>query len=279
MVRSTSKNSPEPRSSRRTQIITIVASLLGLAVVIGLVVYFTQYFVSRSDYRQAQTQTNAVIDHYNKTGVAMDGYLNTAIDAAATEEAVAAKKAEHEQTSSAYRAAIEALAAERALKDDAVRAAYDTFRAKDRAFSLGNTEKFVDTIEKARKVATSCSQQAISQLDTSDLAQLTASYDRAVNPCVEALTAMSQSEEAAVAQIGAKGTEYFAGLRQHATSMQDAYNQGDRAAFETAYKAFLDASNGIKTAIDFAPLRQAISETSPTDELNALVKALAAKVK
>lgn len=279
MVRSTSKNSPEPRSSRRTQIITIVASLLGLAVVIGLVVYFTQFFVSRGDYRRAQEQTNSVVDHYNKIGVAMDGYLNTAIDAAVNEEAVAAKKAEHEQTSSAYRAAIEALAAEHALKDDAVRAAYDTFRAKDRAFSLGNTEKFVDTIEKARKVATSCSQQAIKQLDTSDLSQLTVSYDRAVNPCVEALTAMSQSEEEAVAQIGTKGIEYFAGLRQHATSMQDAYNQGDRAAFETAYKAFLDASNGIKTAIDFAPLRQAISETSPTDELNALVKALAAKVK
>lgn len=268
---------PTPESRSRTPkqsnkgLVGLLIGLgaLGLLALIGLIVYFTMFYISKADYNRAATKTNGVIDTYNKLSDKAEEYVNTVEQSTATEQQVAEKKAAFQSTYDSYRNGVKSLVDERAMKNDKVKAAYDKFVAKNHAFDENNAS-MVATMEPLRKVAVNCSESKLGGMDTDDLSRLVATYDAAVNPCIDSMKELSKSKNADAAKVGSKAMTYFAEMRTNIVNMQGAYTANDRAKFETEYKAFMDKANSFDTDTDVASIQKHQDSLAPTDELNKL---------
>lgn len=250
--------------------------ILALAAIIGLIVYFSMFYISKADYNKAATQTNAVIDDYNKASTAADAYLEVVENASATDAEITAKKTEYQTAYSSYLNNVKALSSERAMKNTKVKAAYDKFAAKNEPFTQNNAT-MVPTMTTLHKIAVNCSEQKIGQMDTNDLAKLVSAYDAAVGPCVDGMKELAQSKNSDAAKVGSKATSYFADMRTHIVSMQDAYNTQDRAKFENEYKAFMDKADSFTSDTDVTAIQKHQDSLSPTAELNNLAAVINAQ--
>ena len=194
-VATTQPTTPTPQKKSNKGLIALLVGLgvLGLALIIGLLVYFTMFYISKADYSHAATQTDKVIDSYNKASTAADDYIAVVEDAAATDSQISAKKAAYQASYSDYLNNVKTLSRQRAMKNDKVKAAYDKFAAKNDAFTQNNAT-MVPTMTTLHKIATNCSEEKVGKMDTSDLAVLVSKYDAAVGPCSDSMKELSTSK-------------------------------------------------------------------------------------
>lgn len=263
-----SQQSPK-QSNKGLLGLLIGLGVLGMLLLIGLIIYFTVFHISKADYNRAATQANTVIDTYNKLSDKADEYATMVEQPTATDQQVAEKKAAFQSTYESYRNGVKSLANERAMKNDKVKAAYDKFVAKNRAFDENNAS-MVATMVPLRKVAVNCSESKLGSMDTNDLSKLVVTYDAAAAPCVDSMKELSRSKNVDAAKIGTKAIAYFAEMRANIVNMQSAYTANDRAKFETEYNAFMDKANSFDTDTEITSIQKHQDSLAPTDQLNNL---------
>ncbi len=270
--------SPVPRKSNKGLIALLVGiGLLGLLIGIGCIVYFTMFYISKGDYQRATAQTNTVIDHFNSASKAADEYNTIVENAAATDTQINGKKMAYESAYASYLTSVDTLSKERALKNSKVKAAYDKFATKNKAFTDSNAT-MVDTMTTIHKVAVSCSESTIGNMNTGDVSKLVAAYDAAFAPCLSAMRELSISKNTDAAKVGSTALSYFDEMRTQVVAMQAAYNAKDRAKFESAYNAYMLKANSFTSDTDMAAVKKHLDSLSPTDELNSLATTINAQL-
>lgn len=266
----------DTRTSRGLIALLIALGAIGLLAIIGLIIYFTQFYISKSDYTHAATQTNTVVSDYNKLSTAVDDYATAAESATTTDSQLAAKKSAYDATYSTYLNNAKSLSNERAMKNDKVKAAYNAFVAKNNAFTQNN-DTMSATMATMHKVAVNCDESKVGQMDTNDLSKLVSAYDAAVRPCVNSMKELAQSKNSDAAQVGKKAVSYFDEMRTYIVNMQDAYNTQDRTKFDSEYNAFMAKADSFSSDTDIAAIQKHQDGLSPTAELNKLVALIEAQ--
>lgn len=263
-----------PRRSNKGLIALLVTlGVLGLAALIGLIVYFTTFYISKSDYQHAAAETNKTIDEYNKTIEAADQYAATVEDSKSTDAQVQEDANAYKNAYNAYVGHTKTLANERAMKNDKVKAAYDAFASKNAAFTSAYSAMEA-TMGTMRKVAVNCDNSSVGSMDTDDLSKLTESYDKALTPCVNAMKELAGSKNENTAKEGKQAVAFFDELRTHVVAMQSAYAANDRTKFESEYNTFMEKSNTFDSASDLRELRKYQNKISPDKELNNLAQVI-----
>lgn len=275
---------PPPTAQPATSVQTpksnkgLIAALIGVGVVVLLaiiaaIVYFVFFYISKADYKHAAAQTNAVITAYNKLDSAKTNWSSAASDETSSDSTVASKKADYESANKAYQSAVTALSNERALKNSKVKAAYDSFAAKNKDF-MANNDSIVQTMPTLRKIAIDCSNKTIGSMGTHDLSQLVAVYDKAMGPCTDAMKELSLSKNSDAASVGKKAVSHFADMRTHIVAMQQVYIANDRTTFESEYNAALAAASSMGTVTDLSNIKQHQDSLSPETALNHLASVI-----
>lgn len=259
-----------PKKSNKGLIGLLVGlGVLGLLAIIALVSYFAFFYISPADYRQAGEQTNTVIDNYNKASDASTAYMDAVESPLSTDAMIKEKETAYHTAYNAYLESVKKLSSERAMRNDKVKAAYDAFAAKNKSFTDNNA-----TIEQAiptlRQIAVNCDEQKIGEMDTNDLGQLVAQYDKAVGPCVTSMKSLASATNVDAAKIGKKASTYFDEMRVHIVNMEAAYKANDRTKFENEYNAFLAKADAFDQDTDVASIQKHQDSLEPSDELNNL---------
>ncbi len=266
-----------PKKSNSGLIVLLIAvGVIALVAIIGLIVYFSMFYISKADYQKSATQTSSVIAAYNKASTAADDYLAVVEDSTATDTEITAKKTAYQDAYSTYLSNVKTLANERAMKNTKVKAAYDKFATKNEAFTQNNAT-MVPTMTTLHKIAVNCSESKIGTMDTNDLSKLVSAYDAAVSPCVDSMKELSGSKNTDAAKVGTKATAYFADMRTHIVNMQAAYSANDRTKFESEYNAFMDKANSFSSDTDMTAIDEHQNSLSPTAELNNLMTVINAQ--
>ncbi len=269
---------PAPKKSNTGLIALLIGlGVVGLLAIIGLIIYFTTFYVSKSDYDHALTQTNTVIDKYNKASTAADSYTSAVTDSLSSEDEVAKKAADYKTAYNDYKASVKTLESTRAMKNGKVKAAYDQFVSKNNTFT-SYEESMTPSMDTLRKITLKCSESSVGDMDTSDLDKLTSSYDAAVTPCIDALKELSGSKNADAAKLAKDDLDYYAKLRVHIVAMQAAHSANDRNKFEDEYNAFMDVANDTSTIDkDITSIQKHQDSLSPDKELNNLASVINAQ--
>lgn len=258
------------RSNKGLIALLITIGVVGITAIVGLVVFFLVMYISPADYQKASQQAHAAVDSYDRASAAIDTYGKSIVDVTSNDETVAKAKKDADAAYHDYQTKVKDLSEARALRDGDVKAVYDKFAAKNAIFDQNNMTMF-EAMPLLRAYVKDCSNDAIGKLDTDDLGQLVASFDRATGPCVASLKNLSSAKNADAAKLGKTITEYFDTMRTHIVAMQDAYGAQDRAKFENEYNAFLALSD----KYDADSRIDAISKHQESLESIAELKALA----
>lgn len=263
-----------PQKSRKPlTTVLIVLGVIVLLAIIGIVVYMLLFYVSKADYKHAEAQTNAVITAYNKVDTTSSSYSQAAGDESSTDAQLASKKADYDAASKSYQEAVTSLGNERALKNSKVKAAYDAFLTKSKAF-VANNDTMEQTMSTLHKVAVNCSESKIGTMDTDDLSKLVDAYDKAMGPCTDAMKDLANSKNPDAATVGKKAVSYFTDMRTHIVAMQADYIANDRTAFENEYSAFLDGATSFSSDTDITSIQSHQDSLSPESSLNHLASVL-----
>lgn len=263
------QNSPK---KKRTELLVTIA-VVALLVIIGIICYVIFFYISKADYRQAEVQTNAVINAYNKADSASTNYSEVASSALSSDEEIAAEKAKYRAADEAYLSEVKKLSSTRALKNTKVKEAYDAFVAKNKEF-VANNNSAEKTIPVVHKIAVNCSQSKIGTMDTDDLSRLVAAYDKAMGPCTAAMKELSNAENADAATVGKKASKFFAEMRTQIVAMQAAYAANDRPEFERNYNTFLNLTTTFNDDTDISKIQKHQDSLSPVTELNRLASVI-----
>lgn len=269
---------PTPPKSPRKLSKKLIAMFVGLGVlvllaIIGLVLYFVFFYISKDDYTYAEAQTRTVTAAYNKVETASDSYSDAISNESATDAEIASERTDYEAAKAEYQSAVEKLSSVRALKNDKVKAAYDSFVTKNKAY-VANNDTMEQAIPTLRKIAINCSESKIGAMEADDLSKLVAGYDKVMGPCTGAMKELSTSKNADAATLGKKVVKYLANMRTHVVAMQTTYVANDRTAFEKEYDAFTSSADSFSTDIDSSSLQKHQDSLSPEAALKHLVSVI-----
>lgn len=277
-AQSVPRNETSKKSHKGLIIGLVIGGIALLAIIVGLLIYFANYYISKTDYTNAANQTNVVIDRYNKMQLASENYVKTDLSATASDTDVSRARTNYLSAYSAYKESVTKLANERAMKKDEVKNAYNAFATKHNEF-VKNESSVADAMPAFHKVAVNCSEQKVSAMDTSDLSKLVTSYDTAMNPCVNSMKELASSKNSDMAKFANNALSSFADMRTHIVAMQDAYGAQDRGKFENEYNAFMDKANSFSKDTDISSIAEHQTAFSPTDELNKLASTIRSQIR
>lgn len=272
----TPSSAPSQGSNNGLIMLLVGLGVLGLLALIGIVSYFIFFYISPADYKHAASQTQTVIDSYNKASEASQGYVDAVEDASTTDATVGEKETAYKTAYATYLDSVKKLGDEKALRNRKVSDAYEKFVTKNNAFIEDNAS-VEQTMPTLRKIAVNCSEQKIGQMDTGDLGQLVAAYDKAVDPCVDSMKALAEVKNTDAAKIGKKAVTYFDEMRAYIVNMEAAYKANDRTKFQTEYDAFMKKANSFDQDTDVTAIKKRQESLEPTDELNNLASVINAQ--
>lgn len=264
---------PPKKASRLIHVAIIALGVAIVLAIIGVAVYLVFFYISQTDYKKAEAQTNTVRMSYNRADSASDTYYQTASSDTSTDVVIAAKLADYKTAKTDYQSAIDNLSTQRALKNNKVKAAYDAFVAKNRTFMAYN-DTVDQTMPTMRKIAINCSASKTSAMQADDLSKIVSAYDKVMNPCTDAMKELSTSKNVDAATVGKKAVKYLDGLRSHLVAMQAAYIAGNRATFESEYNAFVDNSNSFSIDTDVSSIQKRQDSITPIASLDSLLSVI-----
>lgn len=244
-----------------------------LLMIIGIILYLVFFYISRPDYVRAGAQTSSVTMTSDAVSAASDSYFQTTVSDFSTDAQIASSRADYDTANTAYQSAIQSLSSERALKDSAVKEAYNTFVAKNKSFTA-SSDSLIQSMPLIRETAVDCSKSKIGTMDITDLSKVVAAYDKAVGPCASAMKELSAAKNVNTAAVGKKAVKYFADMRTHIVAMQSAYIAKNRALFETEYNAFLSRAKLLTAEVDLSGIQKQQSSLSPSRELSNLASVI-----
>lgn len=253
----------------------IALAILVLAALGGIGFYFGVVHIYKSDY-------SSMLGKVNETTIAYNSLLSTrdeAISKLGTDDKVFGSTVEqYRQKNNAYREKASTLSDARALRDSAVRTAYDSFTQQNAKFFVYVQDQ-LHLLPLVQGVVASCSESAPSKLNTSDLAKIADLYDEAMKSCSDAMTALAKSDNTKAASRAKENLTYFDTMRGHATAMQEAYGASNRTKFESEYNALLEALAQYKSHIQVRDLLAIDKDVVPATKLNALATVLSERQK
>lgn len=269
---------PAPPKSPRKLSKKLIAVFIGVGVlvvlaIVAIVLYLVFFYISKADYKYAEAQTNTATITYNKVEATSDSYSEAASDESATDVEIANRRADYETAKAAYQSATKALSSVRALKNDKVKIAHDSFVAKNKDY-MANNDTMEQSMPTLRKIAVNCSESKIGAMEADDLSKLVAGYDKAMGPCTSAMKELSVSKNADAATLGKKVVEYLTDMRTHVVAMQTSYVANDRTTFEKEYNAFTASAGPFSTGIDTSNLQKHQDSLSPETELKHLTSVI-----
>ena len=266
-------NTPPTNSKKmRTILLVVIGGLLALGIAVA-VVYFMFFYVSKSDYKSAEKQTNTALAAYHKADDAAEEWSTTVADASATDRDITSKKTAYNDANAAYKTAVGDLADMRALKDSKVKSAYDAFVAKNNA-ATANNESMAEAMPTLRTMVVECNNADTSGMDTSDLSTIADAWDKAFTKCTKAIKDLSSAKNSDVATVGKKLEQYFSEMRTDIVALQAAYIAKDEAAFTKAYNAFTDVEDKYNSDESLKNVKKHQDSLLPQAELNNLLTAI-----
>ena len=261
------------KASKWVHVAIIALGVIVVLAIIGVAIYLVFFYISKTDYKKAEAQTNTVKMSYNRADSTSDTYYEVVSSDASTDIEINAKLADYRTTRTDYQSAIDTLASQRALKNSKVKAAYDAFVTKNNVFMA-----YIDTMDQTmptmRKIAISCSGSKTSAMQADDLSKIVSAYDKVMNPCTDAMKELSVSKNADAAMVGKKSVTYLNSLRSHLVAMQAAYIANNRTTFESEYNAFVDVSNSFSTDTDTSSLQKHLDSLTPVASLDNLLSVI-----
>ena len=248
----------------------VVLVIVALLIIGGAVYYFAFVQLYKSDYAHMLTSVNRVTTTYNDLLSARDDAVDKL---GQSDEEFSKAVSSYRQKYTNYSEQSGSLVGERANRDSAVQAAYQSLREHNDGFGRFVATQF-DRLPLVHSVVLDCSEDAPSKLNTSDLAKIVEVYDGAMKSCTEAMKHLADSNDAVVKKRGSDNVTYFDAMRTHVVAMQTAYTASDRSTFESEYNALLEALAQYEAHIQVRDLLDIDKNTVPATQLNALATLL-----
>ncbi len=217
--------SPAPTSNTRSFKPFILGGAgLALVVILGFLGAIL-YLPHQADYNEAIDTYNGVVDANNK--------LVTDLDSITTGD-TPETKTKIEKDYKSYKVAFAKLEGLKALRDGETNKSYASFSKKNDEFT-----KYFDGIlasyDDMMKVSEDCSSDVSSALEqASDINQIIPTYDKAVEPCKDALERLQASDNELIASYGKDSISFLNDVRTSVQDMVDAASTGNQTAYLAA---------------------------------------------
>lgn len=213
--------------------------LLALAV-IGLIVWYTMFNVTKDDYKKADTAVKDMKTVYTDAGDKLNDYMNELGSSYSSDSDINKAKDDFNKLYSEYKTKATALKDQKALRDGDVKKSYDEFEAQNKKFTeaVDGVLAIAPTLRDAKD---GCASRVISStLSTATPETLVNKYDEAIKDCKTAVVKLSESSVAPISEYGKKAVKGIEKMRTYVEKMQSAAKDGNRSEFQSAYYDMMD---------------------------------------
>lgn len=266
-------NRPVTKRNKNLIIGLIVGGVALLLAIGAAVVFFTMFFVSSNDYKEASAATTDVKQKYDALGDARTRYTEAFKDIYVTDANYQDVEATYKKALDEYKAKVDAISSLRAMKDQQFKSKYDEFVDKNKGYVEFNSN-ILESGPLARTVAKDCDTDAMSKQanEQFNFANAVSWFDTSTAKCRTAADAMTKAPNEDVADLGNKLKKFLDDQRVSVEEMEDAYAARNTAALSRAYSEFVqlneDNKGSLKDRLSGADFKG--EKLDPTDQYNGL---------
>lgn len=258
----------------------ILGGALLLLALLGLVIWYSVFNVTKDDYKKADTAISEMKTVYNTAGDKMDDYMSELMSSYSTESEVKDAKDDFDKAYNDYKTKVTAIKDQKALRDGDVKKSYDEFEAQNKKFAEA-VDGLIAVAPALKDAQTECGSSGISSTISSATPDtLVDKYDEAVKGCKDAAVKISESKVEPIANYGKKAVAGIEKMRTYMEKMQVAAKNNDRSAFQNAYYDMMD-DEAVKAMSEsgMSELNDLKDEVEVKDKLNAFADLVAEKAK
>lgn len=263
------------RPSGKNPLVIILLSILGLAVVAAAVWYFV-FYVSKDDYKTAQSRAEETRSSYDQAKNKMDAYQDalSVANGKSTSGVEEAKKA-FESSYADYKSKATSMKDLKAMRDAEVKKSYDSFAERHQKFTKANDD-LVPLMQDLAKSRETCAESRFNEsMSSATASNLVTTFDNSFRGCRELVVKMSNSSITPISNYGKKMVRVIDSLHNYMERIQSALISRDKAQYDKAVSDYSTDSD-IKNMSSYGTtLQKEIEEYMPTitvkDQLKDLI--------
>lgn len=248
--------------------------LVAVGVILALTVFGG---ISKSDYVQAKSVTDEVVDAYDDAETKFDTYFSNIMSGSSTVSKIKSTKSSFESAYTTYKNKLDTLKSEKALQNSDVKKAYDAFVAKNNEFVAfvdglqGSADALISTVD-------SCSSERGNEITSFSSTTIASEYDIALGQCLKDLETVSKSSNKSLADYASKTLAVYNEQRALFKELETANKSGSISAQNEARSKISEQSEDFSSISSSSTILDDLADSKLRDELTALGEAINKKI-